>query len=170
MNDSKHSLIEGLLRAVKMETDGRNFYLIAAQTTQDPKGREVFQTLADEELSHLNFLKSHYESISTSGLLNPSISLGKPGMLEEQNPIFSNDILTRIGSAHYEMTALSIAIQLELNSIKYYEERAREETEPQARTFYSELAKWESLHYHALLRQQDTLKESYWTANGFAPF
>jgi hypothetical protein len=32
------------------------------------------------------------------------------------------------------------------------------------------LAEWESTHYHALLEQQETLKEDYWRHNGFAPF
>jgi hypothetical protein len=36
--------------------------------------------------------------------------------------------------------------------------------------FYSRLARWETGHYHALLKQQEELKEDFWSANGFTPF
>lgn len=35
---------------------------------------------------------------------------------------------------------------------------------------YTELAEWESGHYEALTRQQEELKEDYWSAGGFSPF
>jgi hypothetical protein len=34
--------------------------------------------------------------------------------------------------------------------------------------FYRELVQWERGHHDALLRQQEMLKEAYWSASGFA--
>ena len=50
MSDDKQKVIEdGLVKAMQAEHEGRYFYLMAADTTTDPQGREVFQRLADEE-------------------------------------------------------------------------------------------------------------------------
>jgi hypothetical protein len=38
------------------------------------------------------------------------------------------------------------------------------------KAFLESLAEWESTHYHALLRQQESLRELYWAESGFAPF
>ena len=36
--------------------------------------------------------------------------------------------------------------------------------------FFTELAEWEAGHYEALLTQQESLKEDYWSASRFSPF
>ena len=40
----------------------------------------------------------------------------------------------------------------------------------EAKRFFGELAEWEAGHHQALLRQQEELKEDYWSANGFTAF
>ena len=68
------------------------------------------------------------------------------------------------------MSALSIGIQLEAGAMAYYREAARQSDDPAVRAFFDELADWETGHYHALLRQQEGLKEDYWAAGGFSAF
>ncbi len=87
-----------------------------------------------------------------------------------ESPIFSPQIRKRIKDAHYEMSALSIGIMLEQNSVAFYEAQAKSVDDPQARSLYEELADWERGHLHALLRQEGALKEEYWAQAGFAPF
>ena len=41
-----------LERALEIEQEGLQFYLKAAQTTEDDKGKEMFATLADDEAKH----------------------------------------------------------------------------------------------------------------------
>ena len=96
--------------------------------------------------------------------------LGTPTALSGKNPIFSDRIKERIADAHYEMSALSIGIQLELDSEKYYSTQAEKVSDPEVSKFYTALAEWESNHYHTLLAQQESLKEGYWAAGGFQPF
>ena len=170
MNQSMKSMAEGLKTAVQMEADGYNFYNMVADTTQDSRGRQVFRTLANEELGHLNFLKLQYKSVVETGRVDSAASLGLRQDLAGSSPIFTDEVMKRIGSAHIEMSALSIGIQLELGSIKFYEDQARRAPDADVRKFYDELVKWESGHYHALLRQQELLKEDYWSESQFAPF
>jgi rubrerythrin len=69
-----------------------------------------------------------------------------------------------------EMSALSIGIQLELNAINFYKTQATEIDNQEVKKFFRELVDWETGHYHALLRQQESLKEDYWSSAGFSPF
>lgn len=170
MDDKQKQLAEGLLHAIKGERDGYSFYMMAANSTEDTQGKEIFERLAREEHDHMLFLKKQYDALVKNGKIDDSLTLGRPGQLSETSPIFSENFKTRLRDGHYEMTALSISIRLELDSMTYYRQQAKAAAEPGVKKFYTELADWENGHYQALLRQQDELKDDYWAAGGFAPF
>ena len=170
MDRKETDLERGLKQAIGAERDGHNFYLMAVASTEDAKGKEVFAKLAAEELDHMHFLMRQYESILKTGKPDPSAKLGSRGELSGISPIFSESIKKRIGDAHFEMSALSIGVQLELDAIKFYKAQADAADDKDVKQFYTELADWESGHYRALLEQQEELKEDYWTAGGFSPF
>jgi len=170
MDEAAKAMAESLFEAIKAEGDGRSFYMMAARSTADDKAREVFGQLADEELGHQEFLKAQYRSILENGTIDSAAKLGRPRDLSEASPIFSAGLKSRIKEAHMEMSALAIGIQLELGAMNYYREAAGRASDPAIKAFFSELAEWESGHYNALLRQQEALKEDYWSAAGFSPF
>ncbi len=169
-DETMKKVAEGLLKAMQAEREGQHFYMMAAQTCQDPKGREIFEQLALEELEHARFLKTQYQSVLDTGKPDTNLKLGTPTALTGPSPIFSDAIRSRLNDAHFEMTALSVGAQLELDAKNYYAERAAETDDLVIKTFYSELADWEAGHYRALLAQQESLKEDYWSESGFAPF
>ena len=170
MENKKKILVEGLLKAIKAERYGHSFYMMAANSTDDPKGKKVFEELAHEELNHMHFLGKHYDSVLKTGMLDQSAKLGQRADLSGMSPIFSESLKARIKDANFEMTSLSIGIQLEHDAMSYYSSQAEAADDPQVKKFYAELAEWEAGHYHALLRQLDELKDDYWSAGGFAPF
>jgi rubrerythrin len=170
MDEAMKRMTDGLLKAIQAEADGYHFYMMAAQSTSDTKGREVFETLAKEELDHQRFLQAQYKALAETGKPDESVRLGNRVDLSGLSPIFSEAIQARAREAHYEMSALSIGIQLELNSIQFYRSESVVASDPVMREFYSDLVDWETGHYRALLRQQVALKDSYWSASGFAPF
>jgi rubrerythrin len=170
MEEGAKRIAQGLEQAMRTETDGYHFYTMAANSVQDAKGREVFSKLADDELMHLKFLRLQYRAFVDTGRPDPAAKLAPRTDLSGESPIFSPDIRGRIADAHIEMSALSIGIQLELKSEQYYRKQVEETADVAAKTFFLELADWEAGHYHALLKQQDELKEDYWAAGGFAPF
>jgi len=114
MNDKKSRLAEGLLKAIKAERYGHTFYLMAANSTKDPKGKEIFQTLAHEELEHMHFLRTHYDAVLKTGKVSRSAKLEAKADLSGMSPIFSDDLRARIKDANFEMTCLAI-VQAELN-------------------------------------------------------
>ena len=170
MGKIEKTIIDGLLQAIRAERYGHSFYLMAAKSTDDAKGQEVFKTLAREELDHMQFLKNQYNAIKTTGKPDASIKLGKQADLTGISPIFSESLRARIKDANFEMTSLSIGIQLEKNAMEFYRSQSESVDDKVMKDFYSMLAEWEAGHYHALLKQQDELKEDFWSSSGFAPF
>lgn len=166
----KEQIRAGLLKAIQAEQDGYHFYLMAARTTEDPRGREVFEKLAQEELDHNRFLRHQHEFILHHGHADPAFMLQHRVDLSGESPIFSSVLKARIKEAHFEMSALSIGLQLELASSSFYKEEAGRISDPTVRAFFLELASWEIGHYQALLRQQDALRDDYFSDSGFSPF
>lgn len=170
MDEATKRMAEAVLAAMRAEVEGRHFYLMAARTTEDEQGRGVFEQLAEEELAHHEFLKRHYKALVETGRPDEGARLGSRADLSGSSPIFSPALRARIADAHFEMTALSVGIQLELQAQTFYREQAKQASDGTVRAFFEELADWESGHYNALLAQQDSLKEDYWSASGFSPF
>lgn len=169
MSEGKR-LTDIVAKAIQAERDGYRFYLMAAQSTQDDKARETFKRLADEELGHEGFLRVQYRSVADTGAFDAKARLGTQFFYPGDSPIFSPELVARIEEAHFEMSALSIAIQLELNAINHYQSAAAKVSDEAAKKVFTELANWETDHYQMLAKQQELVRDSYWQANGFAPF
>ena len=166
----RKEIAKAIEHAIRTETDGQHFYLMAAQATTDPKGKEVFGQLAAEEQDHRRFLEHQRKHILEHGAVDSAFSIKHIAQLDGDNPIFSADLRKRAKEAHFEMSALSIGIQLEINSRAYYEQQADAAPDAEVKKFFQFLADWEGGHYQALLTQHDSLKEDYWADANFAPF
>jgi rubrerythrin len=170
MTKVDQNLADALIKAIRAERDGNSFYMMAAQSSSDAKGKHIFETLAKEELDHMNFLTLQYHSLLRTGTVDLTVKLGPRLDLSESWPIFSESIKSRIKGSHYEMSALAIGAQLEHDAMLFYKQQAEKAASPDAQKFFAELAEWETGHYNALITQQQLLKEDYWGESGFAPF
>ncbi len=170
MEGSSFDSMKAIEQAIRAEIEGQHFYRMAARSTEDPKGREVFERLADDEALHEKFLRALRDSIASGEGPDRAPSLGQATAYGGKSPIFSDALRARIRSAHFEMTALSIGIQLELGAASHYKRMAGSSADPALRRTFEELAGWESGHYQALLQQQEELKGDYWSGSGFAPY
>jgi len=169
MNSAEKAVLKGLLSAMRAEHEGFHFYSMAARNTEDEKGKAVFNQLADDEREHLAFLKAQYTAMQEKGAPDQSVTLGDKVVLKGTSPIFSDALKSRVTEAHFEMTALSIGIQLELDALKHYKALSDEADDAFVKWFFLQLSEWESLHYEALLKQQEMLRDDYWAGNGFSP-
>lgn len=170
MDETTRELIVALRQAMQAERTGHAFYLNAAQTTIDPQGKEAFEQLAREEQDHFEFLSAHYQALVTTGQLAKGTRLQGHSAVHTNSPLFSPALRERIKEAHFEMSALSIAVQLELNGINHYREQAEKASNPEVKAFFEQLVAWETAHYEALLGQQESLQDDYWSESGFQPF
>ncbi|MFQ5886241.1 MAG: ferritin family protein [Anaerolineae bacterium] len=62
--DQKGVALDALEKAIRIEKDGRRFYLQAAQRTTDQRGKEIFLSLAHAEGEHLRIVEKQYDSLS----------------------------------------------------------------------------------------------------------
>ena len=53
MENEQGKSLEALNIAMKMEIDGKQYYLKASQSSKNPLGVKLFQVLAKEEADHL---------------------------------------------------------------------------------------------------------------------
>mgnify|MGYP001608460721 CR=1 FL=1 len=165
----KQQVLKALETAIQAEIEGYHFFKMAANSTHDPRGREVFENLAEEEKLHARWLRAQHKSIENSGEFDVEAEFGTP-IHDPESPIFSEALKSRAASAHFEMTALSVGVQLEADAQQHYREMAEMADHPEVSDLFRKLADWEYAHYHALLVQLEALKEEYWSANRFAPF
>lgn len=159
----------GLKEAMLTEMAGIEFYTTAAEKTIDPQGRRVFALLADEERKHLEYLKRQYGHLVTDSQFEPLTETSNIDPTQA-SPIFSLELTSRMKTAHWEMTALSVGLALEQASIQRYRELATSTLVPALKNFFSVLVRWEETHAAALQKQINRLRESYWEEARFAPF
>ncbi len=62
---------EAIISALDYEVKVRDYYADAAAKTDDPKGREIFQALAEEEQGHVDHLNGRLKKLRMSGKLEP---------------------------------------------------------------------------------------------------
>ncbi len=164
----KSKAIDGLKTALQTELNGIEFYRMAAEKTDDPKGKKVFEMLATDECMHFEVLQKQYASLVKKNEWQ-NIDIGEAAALEGESPIFSAQLKERLKGKHFEMTALSIGAMLESNSIDFYRKMKEENDDPAAIQLYGQLQKWEHGHLEAITRQLNLIKEEYWAEQGFAP-
>jgi rubrerythrin len=169
MDKQIEDMLKGLKTAIEAELTGHEFYKNAAKSTNDPVGKETFSRMAEEEMGHFNYLRHQYKAVLDNGDYDFSKKMIKKQHKHAENPVFSEQIKKRIKDSHFEVSALSIGMKLELDAMKYYRSCAKAANNEQVRQFYNELAEWEEDHYAAFERELEMLKEEYFTANNFVP-
>jgi len=169
MDKQIEEILQGLKTAIEAELTGYEFYKNAAKNTSDPMGKETFSRMAEEEMGHFNYLRHQYKSVLGKGDYDFSKKLAKKRHKHAENPIFSEEIRDRIKDSHFEVSALTIGMKLELNAVDYYRSCAKKAQNEEVRQFFNELAEWEQDHYLAFERALEMLKEEYFQANNFVP-
>ncbi len=162
-------VLEGLKIAMQTELTGIEFYKLAAEKTEDKKGKEVFKTLAEDEIKHFQELNRQYEHILKENNWFSRIDLGNPDQFIGESPIFTEELKDRIKEKHFEMSALSIGALLESNSIDFYRKMKEEADEPIAKELFARLQNWEEKHLEAITKQLNILKEEFWADAQFSP-
>ena len=169
MGDAKEEILKGLKTAMEAELTGHAFYKNAASSTADPTGKDTFSRMAEEEMGHFNFLRQQYHALMEKGDYDLSKKLLSKTYRHADSPIFSDEIKKRIKDAHFEVSALTIGMKLELDAMNFYRSCARKAGKEGVKQFYEELAAWEEDHYLAFESQLEMLKEEYFQANQFVP-
>ena len=167
MENSK--ILEALKMAILMEKRGQAFYSQVARQTKSTEIRQIFETMANEEVLHEKFLSEQFMEYSKNQKLS-SVELPKENAENLIGMVLTEKIKKEINAASYEAAAISAAIDMESNAIKVYGDYAEKSADPAEKELFNWLSNWERTHHKILLDMDRELKESIWNDNQFWPF
>lgn len=158
--------LEVIKQAILNEIEGYEFYNMASSHAAKGESKTAFLELANEELKHVEYLQKLFAKIKDH--TDDDLSLALESDIPSPN-IYNWDKVEREQTS-LAMSVFNIGIQMERDSIKFYEE-ARENTKlDDARELYDILIKWEKVHLDQFITQYNMQKENWWSDQNFAPF
>lgn len=144
--------LSALRRYIQNEQDGYEFYQQCAQRTSDQRGREMFQSLAKDELEHIRKLEAEHRSLANGGDWLSLRELGNRGGNPAPSifPKGQRRVREMVKPDATDLDALQIAIEMEKESYRSYDSEQQRATNPEAREVFSQLANEEHAHLETL--------------------
>jgi len=154
----EHELtLAALETAMKMEIDGKNYYLQLSKTGADEAGCKLFAALAEEEdLHHRNF--EQIFRVIESGQSWPQISPGD-GRAGSSLGIFPQTSSGNKGSTGSALKSVQKAMDMENKTLDYYLEQSGKAVCMEEKAFYKAVAAQERVHHALLLDYFEFLKD-----------
>jgi Fur family ferric uptake transcriptional regulator len=159
---------DALRIAIATERSGLEFYARAARITKDPRGREVFHRLAEEEKHHLGTLEKRYQKLLEQ---DPQLE-SRPTFLffkGAANGLFARgaDELQRDGINDRE--AYKIGIRCERGSHRFFKRYGERFEDSEGKQVFLEFAEEERDHLEMLIREYRALLRRQGKGKGRAP-
>jgi rubrerythrin len=157
------TLEEAITKAIDYETRVRDLYRDALQGTADPKGRNVFQALADDEQRHIDYLEAKRTQWYAEGRITvESLTSHIPAAellvanLEDLEQTMAREDRTD------EKRMLSKALQVEVETSAFYRQMV-EQMEGDARAMFARFLEIEDGHIAAVQAELDYISHTgFW--------
>ena len=151
--------LEILKQAMKMEREGRAFYLKAAQATQDKRGQEIFLTLADDEKAHLALLARQYNTLRgrKRWLDLPEVKRTPIGLDKSIFPKDREAFAEVVTGKSDDLDALRYGLDIETKSYDLYRRAALETGNSMGKAMFRFLSGEELVHFDILMMRYEYL-------------
>lgn len=154
--------LKALQEAIQIEKEGLEFYNQAAEWTTDPRGQEVFRSLAQDEELHLHIVRQQYQSLSESGEWAPSDELGEVELeVDVDQPLLFpkgwEGLKQTIRPDASDREALLFALEIEHKNYVLYRGATLETEDPRGRDMYQRLAGAEQNHFNLVMLNYEHL-------------
>ena len=146
---------DALRIAIATERSGLEFYTRAASITRDPRGRRVFEKLADEEKEHLGTLEARYRELLQQ---DPQLE-SRPTFLffkGAAHGLFAAGA-ERLANGVDDRQALMIGIRCERGSHRFFKRYGEKFEDSEGRRIFLEFADEERSHLDLLIREYRAL-------------
>ncbi len=159
--DQKDVALHSLEKAIRIEKDGRRFYLQAAERTNDQRGKEMFLSLAQAEEEHLHIVEKEYDSLSKGrGWLALAEATGEVDLERPPFPPKREALEKMVRPDDSDLDALLLALGFENDSYELYRQGYTETDDPQGKAMYEYLADMEREHFETLMRNYEYLSRT----------
>jgi rubrerythrin len=151
---AKLNVKDAIKTAIQMEKDGHAFYTKAAEQTKSDLGRTVFESLAADELVHLETFQKIFQGKIDSVEWN---TLVQSNNKYTNLTIFPKDLKTTEGADPNsdELDALRMGMDSEKEAIDYYTTVVNDTSDAEVKEILTEIINQEKNHYR-LLQQEFT--------------
>ncbi len=157
MSDHREAHVEALQVALDTEKKGYMFYKIAAKSSKDAKGREVFEHLASDEIEHMEVIATIYESLTNDKpWMTYEEAAAKYGQTPKEKIIFP-DVPEEVQEDFDDLLALEEALDFEKKAVQFYTKQVEEAVEEKAKAFYRSLVEIEESHVIIIQAELDSL-------------
>jgi rubrerythrin len=151
MPSEQEAALSGLQTAIRMEIDGKEFYLKAGKTSQNERGAKLFETLAAEENIHQQVFTEIYNKLKTKQQW-PDTKIPTHNTKKLQT-VFKTAI-EKLGKEHTaikaELDAVKTGMDMENKTLDYYKNRSTKAGFPAEKQLYESFAGEESGHFRLL--------------------
>jgi len=135
---------EAIALAIERENEAREFYLSKATLMDNPKFKELYEYLANEELKHLGYLEK-YRDAKELPVVNTKVPSGQ-SFTPEFNQARTKEGEITLGDAGI----LLAAMRHERKSEDFYSELAKRAENADQRNFFEMLSGYERVHYELI--------------------
>ena len=162
MGKGTKAALEALKQALALEKRGQEFYAQAATRTVDPKGKEMFRSLAGDEVMHAEVIQRQVDALAMgegwslpegadqveADLDSPLFPKGKLALEEAIRPDAS------------DLDALLFALKLENDAFNLYAGLAKSAEDPIAKQLYEYLVGAERTHFDLIMLHYESLSSA----------
>ncbi len=152
--------LEALQIAIRMEIDGKEYYLKASQKSSNELGKRLLESLAAEEDTHRQKFEEIYETIRNKSAW-PTTDF-QPDGGKRLRTIFARtteEMGSNIKVLSTELDAVQTAMDMENKTYDFYKGQGGSATYNAERDFYETLAGEEREHHLILLDYYEYLKD-----------
>ena len=154
-------VFEAIKAAIQMEKDGYSFYKKAAAQTTNEMGQSLFESIANDELIHLEVFQTLFNDTLDSDEWDKLVNSSKK---YETVNIFPKDLKeTSVNTNVDELDALRIAMESEQTAIDYYSKILQATNDPNIKKVIDIIIDQEKKHYLILEGEFTHLSSTgYW--------
>lgn len=160
MADISGQVRDVMREAIRLEINGKAFFLHAEVVTHNELGKRMFKRLADDEVRHLDTFSQLFSKVIGGDEWK---KLVKEEELKGPSPLIEQlKLKLKKGEKAGEIEAISIGMDLERNAVNFFKKSSKKATDPKAKEIFDKICEEEKLHYVLLQAQYDSV-----TNNGF---
>jgi len=159
MTDDINIALDILDRAMKFEKEGNAYYLKAAKTTQDSRGKEMVTVLAQDEQKHYKLIKKQHISLTKKGRWTASSDTAPVKVDLNRNlfPIDKKILKETVTVKSDDKDALVFGMGIEMKSHGLYLQAAKNTTDALGKQMFEFLVWEEQSHFDTLMMRYDYL-------------
>lgn len=161
MGQVSPAVAEAIRMAIELEKDGEKFFREAANKTENKLGKKMFQSLAEDELKHLETFQHMFDTMTgTDAWRSIAEEIGRLGKV----PVFEEvSKKSPVKDSTSEVEGLRLAMEIEKKAIEFFSEAIEQADDPVAVEIFERIRGQEEYHYGLIQAQYDYVaKTGFW--------